>query len=319
MKRLLFQGLKFFAVGSVLYLLSFFVLTHVRIANRPLIFRTSDYYQWKGGLAYAKFQEWDPGARWDAIVIGSSHAQRGYDPRTFRERGYRMFNMGSTAQTPLSTYAILDHYVTRERTGLVIIDLYETPFLKDGLESVSDLTQNMTSDAAAAELAASLRDVRALNMFTLRMMNKNGPAMYKDPTYTGSGFAAKPDSVHGTIHYDVGRPLVLDDRQKEYFEKCLDLCAQRGLRVVLVTHYYPHQSDSVRHDKFRAYVNGVIADFNAKATGTGRLHWFDFAYTHHASDTDHFFDYSHVNAAGARLFSEQLLDSLVSSGYLPTR
>lgn len=317
MKRTILQGLKFLAVTAVLYMLAVLILTRVHISGRPVIFRTSDYYQWKGGVAYSKFQEWDPQARWDAIVVGSSHAYRGYDPRVFAERGYRMFNLGSSGQTPLSTYAVLDEYVTAERTGLVIIDLYEGAFTQDGLESVSDLTQNLSSDAAALELAASFRDLRALNMFTLRLMNRNGPPLYADPDYISAGFAVQRDSLKKPLMYDQGLPLELNERQLEYFNRCLQLCAERGLRVILVTHFYPHGSDRLRHASFVRSIHSLLGT-NAHQDHAP-LEWLDFAYDHPADDMDHFSDHNHLNAAGARIFNEMLVDSLIARGYLPRR
>jgi hypothetical protein len=37
----------------------------------------------------------------DILVIGSSHVYRGFDPRFFSKKGIRLFNLGSSAQTPL--------------------------------------------------------------------------------------------------------------------------------------------------------------------------------------------------------------------------
>jgi hypothetical protein len=315
MGRIIIQGLKFLATALLVYLVLFFTLTHTRLFGKQVIYRTNDYYQWKGGVAYAKFKEWAEGQRYDAVVIGSSHAYRGYDPRVFEARGYRMFNLGSSAQTPLSTYAILEECVTKDRTPLVIIDLYENSFDQEGIESVSDLTQNMSSDRAAFRLAASLHDLRGLNMFTLRMMNKNGPSMWADPDYKAAGSAIKADSTRKDVKYDVGRKLRLNERQKECFVKCLDLCAERGIRVVLSTHCYPHQSDHVRHAAFAAFVDSVLATRGPDED----LRWLDFAYDHDLNDHDHFFDHNHLNAAGARIFNERLVDSLVANGYLPRR
>ena len=309
------QGLKFFATAVVLYLFVFFGLTHMRIMGKQAIYRTNDYYQWKGGVAYAKFKEWEEGQHYDAVVIGSSHAYRGYDPRVFDARGYRMFNLGSSAQTPLSTYAVLEEYLEKERAPLVIIDVYENSFDQEGLESVSDLTQNMSSDRAAFRLAASFRDLRGMNMFTLRMMNKNGPSMWADPDYKGAGFAIKADSTGKGVKYDAGRKLRLNARQKEYFVKCLDLCEERGIRVVLSTHFAPHQSDQARHSAFATFLDSVLAGRDPD----DRLRWFDFSYDHDLDDHAHFCDHNHLNEAGARIFNERLVDSLVAEGFLPQR
>ena len=292
----------------MIYLLIFLALCKISI-GKPLIYRTAYYYQWKGGVAQTKFAEWDPSATWDAIVVGSSHAYRGYDPRVFSDRGYRMFNLGSTAQTPLSTFAILKYYVDSSRTKLVIIDLYENAMDQEGLESVSDLSQNLSMDMAAAELSGRSHDLRALNMFTLRMMNKQGPVMYKDANYKMNGFSVKVDSVKKKIDFSKHVPLKLNERQQEYLMKCLDLCADRGIRVVLCTHFYPHQSDHLRFADLKHWVDSAITDRG--------IAWLDFAYAHALSDTNHFYDHNHMNEAGARIFTERLLDSLEAKGYLP--
>ncbi len=302
MQRSITAGLKFLGIAVALYLLCFGLLAKLRIRGAPLIYRTSDYYQWKGGVAYAKFREWNRSRRWDAVVIGSSHAYRGYDPRVFKARGYEVFNLGSTAQTPLSNYVVLKHYVHSANTRLVIFDLYENAMDQDGMESVSDLSQNMTSDAAALQLTADLRDVRGINMFALRMMTGNDTAVYNDPNYKGRGFAVKPDSIRKPVRYDVGRPLRLNERQLQRFADCLDLCRERGIPVVLSTHFYPHQSDHLRHGAFVHAIDSLIA---------GReVPYYDLAYSHQLSDTDHFCDHNHLNEAGVRLFTDRLIDSL---------
>lgn len=313
MKRLLLQALKFTAATVVLYLALFFALTRIRIGDHPLIYRTNDYYQSRGGVSYTKFRDWAAGGNYDVVVIGSSHAYRGYDPRIFQERGYRMFNMGSSAQTPLSTYAVLEGYVTKDRAPLVVIDVYENAFDHPGVESVSDLTRNMDSDRSAALLAASFRDLRGLNMLALRMMDKGSPASWSHVDYVGNGAAISPDSAGAQVKYPGRRPFHLNERQLERFLSCLDLCAERGLRVVLCSHFYPRQGERARHAGFKAMLDSVLAGRQE------RPEWFDFADTPDIDDRDHFCDHNHLNAAGSRIFTERLVDSLVVHGYLPER
>lgn len=310
MKKLITQGTFFLCTCALLYLAAFFILTHIKARGHALIHRTGDYYQWKGGVAWQKFAEWPVDRKWDALVVGSSHAYRGYDPRVFDEHGLAMFNLGSTAQTPLSSRVIVDEYVDATTTRLLIFDLYENAFNQAGNESVSDLTQNIGSDRAALELAWDFHDPRGLNLMTLRMLTKNEPPKYTDKNYVTRGFAVEPDSARGKrIRYDVGKPYRLDHRQLERFISLLDLCKKRGVPVVLTTHFYPHQSDRAKHAAFKTAINMAIA-------GRG-LRWYDLAYAHGLSDEDHFVDHNHMNAAGARIFNERLLDSLQVGGYLP--
>ncbi len=99
--------------------------------------------------------------------------------------------------------------------------------------------------------------------------------------------------------------------QKEYFIRTLELCAERGLPVVLVSHFSPHQSDRARHAAFARYVDSVARAHDVR--------YLDFAYTHTLSDTDHFYDHNHLNEAGANIFNERLVDSLAKHGLLPMR
>lgn len=311
MGRLILQGLKFAGTTLALYLVLFFALTRIRINDKPLIYRTNDYYQSKGGVSYSKFKDWAVGSNYDVVVIGSSHAYRGYDPRIFQERGYTMFNMGSSAQTPLSTYAVLEGHVTNGRAPLVVIDVYENAFDHPGIESVSDLTRNMIDDRAALRLAVSFRDLRGLNMFTLRMMDKGSLASWTHDEYVGNGAAISPDSARANVTYPKPRPFHLNERQLERFLACLDLCAERGQRVVLCSHFYPRQGELARHAVFKAMMDSILAQ------RAERPEWFDFADTPGINDRDHFCDHNHLNAAGSRLFTGQLVDSLVAHGYLP--
>jgi hypothetical protein len=149
------------------------------------------------------------------------------------------------------------------------------------------------------------------------MVNRNGGPLYTDPNYIMLGFGVSPDSLRAPLEYDRDLPLNLKERQLEYFNRCLDLCAERGFRVVLVTHFYPHGSDHARHAAFVRSIQGLLNERVSR--GHDKVEWLDFAYDHTASDMDHFSDYNHLNAAGARIFNERLLDTLVSSGYLPAR
>jgi len=311
MKRLIIQGSRFLALSVVLYLLAFLILTNWVFLGRPMIYRTSDYYQWKGGSAWMQYAEFDTTDRWDAIVLGSSHAYRGYDPRVFARRGYHVFNLGSSAQTPMNGYYVLKQCADSAHAGLVIFDMYENAFTQDGLESTSELTQHVPSDAEAWGMAWGTRDLRGLNLMALRYFTKGQGPMFMDSTYRGAGFATRKARAPADVRYDVGRPFRMNPMQRRYFQACIELCRTRGVRLVLTTHFFPHQSDTAKHALFHHFV-----DSTAKVHG---LRYFDFAYSHQLSDTDHFCDHNHLNEEGARIFNERLVDSLIANGYLPPR
>jgi hypothetical protein len=308
--RILRQAAIVGAIAAVAYVAVFFVLCKVKIGDNALVYRTSDVYNLKGGNTYRKFQEYDPGERYDVIVIGSSHAYRGYDPAIFNTAGISMYNLGTSAQTPINTYAILKEYITKENTGLIVLDCYENAMAMEGLESTADLSQNITSDAAVLRMFSAIRDPRILNMFTIRKLMANEPAAYVDSFYVDAGFSTKIDSVKGEIDYGLDLTLELGERQPEYLVKCIRYCQEQGIPIVLVTHPLPKASNRPRHDAFHAVIDSV-----ANVTGT---EYIDYAFDHDLplDDRDHYYDHNHFNRAGVGIFNPKLIGDLRGKAYV---
>lgn len=308
MVRFLRMGLVFTLVVVVLYLAAMVVLCRVELKGHPLVYRTGDYYHLKGGTAYEKFREWDPGARYDLLVIGSSHAFRGYDPRVFRRQGLSLFNLGSSAQTPLQSYHMLKAYAPPGSARLVMIDVYEGSLVNDGIESTSELVANIGSDRAACEMAGSLRDLRALNMLAVRFMRSGDPPDIPARGYVEGGFSERVDSLKGPVSYPRFRRDAVRPELLERLAACLALCQERDLPVVLVSHPMPHASDSLGHVAFAALIDSVRAPY--------QVPYIDMAVGHELDDRDHFYDHNHLNQAGVERFNAMLIHALDSAGLL---
>src|SRR5437868_5764818 len=63
------------------------------------------------GHTYTRLRDADTTNNINILFIGSSHCYRGYDPRFFRSKNVRVFNLGSAAQTPIQTEILLDKYL----------------------------------------------------------------------------------------------------------------------------------------------------------------------------------------------------------------
>ncbi len=307
MLHTLITGLRFLAIATMLYTAVFFILSRVHFEGKPLAFRIAPYYHYKGGISWRKFREFDPQHRWDVIVVGSSHAYRGYDPRVFAAHGISLFNLGSSSQSTMNTYVVLDQYVTKANCGLLILDVYDKAMGVVGLESTSDLTRNVPSTGAAAQMALSLRDPRALNMMALRCFTPDD-RLYDDKSYVSGGFAERLDSVRRELRTTSDTPVVPDPMQEDYFHRCVAFARERDIPLVLVTHCAPGPIHRTRHAAFRAFVDSSLA-------GTG-IRYIDLTYAHQLDEHDHFYDDNHLNLAGVRLFNAQLLDSLRAEGLI---
>lgn len=296
---------------GVVYIAAFAVLAHLPFQGKPLIFRTSDYYNWPGGDTWQRFHEFDPNVRQDAVIIGSSHAYRGYDPFVFRDRGFKVFNLGSSAQSPLNTYPLFEHFLDSANCPLLIFDVYEGPFTNPGLESTADLTQNQSSDAAALDMAMAIRDLRGLNMMTLRMLTRQDTPYYKAPDYQGLGFCSIADSIKAEAPPPSGEPIVLPPRQRQYFQACVQLCKERGIRLVVTSHYERRDHRGDAQKVMAAYMDSVLS-------GTG-IPYLDFTNSPITDERNWFADGNHLNTTGARIFTGHLVDSLESMGILHRR
>lgn len=52
----------------------------------------------------------------DILILGSSHAYRGFDTRVFSNAGIHAFNFGSSSQTPINTQVIFKAISKKNKT-----------------------------------------------------------------------------------------------------------------------------------------------------------------------------------------------------------
>ena len=291
-----------------IYVGAFLVLSRVNVMDMPLIFRTANYYNPRGGITWRRFQEFDPKMKHDVIIMGSSHAHRGYDPHVFEARGYSAFNLGSIAQTPLNSYYLIQAYLDSSNTGLLVLDVHDGVFIVDGLEGAADLSQNLPNAVVAARMAWGLRDLRALNMLMLRFANPNMGVRSKALEYRGLGYAYNADSAKKTEPVKRYTPVLITPNQRRYFPECVKLCQQRGIRLVVVSHYGRIGANRERHAGYTAFIDSTLA-------GTG-FRYIDYTFEPGVDDRNNFSDYTHLNDAGAQIFTGHLVDTLEALGML---
>lgn len=310
MRRFLLSGLTFLGIGIVLYVLTFLVLCRTQVGSTPSILRSNNYYAFLSGTDQERFEGFDTTRRYDVVVLGSSHAYRGYDPALFAARGWDLHVLGSSAQTAMHGHYLLRDLLPSGRTGLLIIDLYApTTWMQDGLESTSLLTRNLPWDRTARSISWAQQDLRAWNMWMLRLIGTNERPLPADTTCR-SGYCPQPDSLHRAVQPVPPRAFTPLPHQLEHFRRMLALADERGIPTVLVTHYLHGSSDRALHEAFHRQVMEELRAYP-------HIRYIDLAYGHAADDRHHFHDQGHLNQAGVDLFNDQLMDSLVTLGLLP--
>ena len=252
----------------------------------------------------------------DVLVLGSSHAYRGFDPRIFADRGLRMFNLGSRAQTPLHTRILLDRYLDGLRPQMVIWEVFPLTFTIDGVEATLDLLANDVHDRHVRELVGRHRHLAVFHNY-LFMLYRRATGLDRltrehrvagPDTYVAGGFVEHTGEAGERRLAPGGGPAdwKLRDDQLEAFRQALDLLRERGIPVVLVQAPIP---SALRG----AYRNND--EFDKWMSELGR--YWNFNHLVDLDDDLHFFDDHHLNQDGVRAFNEALLDRFQAEGLLP--
>lgn len=313
MKQLFKSSLVFIVTFIAAYLLLFAILFYVQPSGIPFVYRATSGNLSEGGGTWLKLKNFDKNKKWDVIVLGSSHAYRGYDPKIFENRGYSMYNLGTSNQHMLCTYSIVKYSLTKENTGLVILDIYDRVFSNEMIESMSDIIQNTPDDRVALNIALHTEDIRAINMITLRYFNKTIHPLNKDTLgyYNGYQVArkfinpAKNDSLKMKFVYKTNK------KQLKYLDKLLTYFNEQGIKVVLAEHPLPSVYTVKEHDKFLADINPILKKHNVAM--------FDFTFDPDFDRFSLFSDPTHLNHLGVPKYNERLIDSLVQKRILPAK
>jgi hypothetical protein len=195
------------------------------------------------GHSLTRLQEAEQTKKVDVLVIGSSHAYRGFDPRIFKQYGITLFNLGSSSQTPVQSHYLLKQYLLQIKPKLVIIEAFPRGMTNNGLGSALDLVPKTPFVLDKLEMALTINQVQLYNTLAANAFdiffrvtdyqNLTEPASTQNDVYIPGGFVstARPaydgelerNEIYGGIHY-----------QFEKLEQSVSLIKEQGLPVILV-------------------------------------------------------------------------------------
>ena len=112
-----------------------------------------------------RMQEADSVNDLDILFVGSSRCHRGFDPRIFKKAGYESFNLGSSGQTALQSYALLSRYTDLMQPKLVVLEVFPSLFYQDGLYPGLQLVVNDEIDFHAVEMVFRSKNLSLFNSF----------------------------------------------------------------------------------------------------------------------------------------------------------
>jgi hypothetical protein len=236
----------------------------------------------------------------DILFIGSSHAYRGFDVRTFRANGYSCYNLGTSGQTPIQTGVLLKRYLPVLAPRLVVLEVYPQTFCLDGVESGLDLVNNGEWDKPLIPMAVTAKNVKIVNSFLYWWPRKvlsvaaRADTVEAGEVYVPGGYVEREMRVVNRPTMPV-KPWLFLPRQLDAFRDVVAMLRAKGIPYVLVQAPYSSLLYRSRSN------NGEINEY-FRSLGT----YYNFNELLPVSDSL-CYDEDHLNQAGVRYFNAEFL------------
>jgi len=246
----------------------------------------------------------------DVLVLGSSHAYRGFDPRIFERNGLRLFNLGSSSQTPIQNLYLAEFYAEQLRPRIAIIEVFPLTMGMDGLESALNLIPKSQLSWSLVKMVAKVNHLKAWNTLIVHAANEllfNNPRLkpqqraFEDHLYVKGGYVQHTSLAFNPKLLDQQQTFGSNAFQKTALEALIMLLHERGCEVVLVqapvTSAYYNQFENARKwdEYFVQLPNSSYYNFNGQDAFTDGLH---------------FYDSHHLNQGGVEVFNALLFTEI---------
>jgi hypothetical protein len=309
-------------IGFVIfYITVVFALSSIRFERLTLLqLLTADKVDPGGwGHSLLRFREIQNIKNINILIVGSSKAYRGYDPRIFKAQNYTAFNMGSTSQTPMNTYFLLKQYLPKIKPKVIVFDLDITDMAMDGYESILDLSANVPISWELLEMSFATGNPHAVtNVLGKLIRDKKWPLAsvhqqkMKNEKYISGGYVETmmPDEW---VPDDNIKKIKIFDSQLGYTSKILDLAKTFNITIVEVI-------QPLNDSLLRSIPNYKrIANRLRNSAMKRNVIFIDFNNTMHLNHFDDYQDEFHLNQKGVFKYNKQLLDTLIANKTLLSR
>lgn len=292
------------------YLLVIFAFSRIEMRGKSLIYQVNNYFHWKGGDTYYKFKDFKKDSIYDFVFVGSSRAYRGYNPFLFEQQGFSSWNLGSNAQSMENSLEVIKHCITKGNCKLLVVDIYPSALKVDGFESSTDLIRNIESTKAAFSIAFRNKDIRLVNCFMNRLLTLDAPPVFETEDYIGKGFCSKKDSLSASqisaLKKFTSREVKSVDSLQESnllkLGKVVDFCKLHNIPLVFV---FSPTSDAYPQVYYESHIQSLKPFLENK-----KVTLLDYAKKLEINSYTEFYDDSHMNEKGVKIFNEVLIKDL---------
>lgn len=274
-----------------------FTLSNVSVKGRPLWCYLNTTIVLKGGQAFQMTKELDQvkTSAGDYMVLGSSHAYRGYDPAYFKTQNIHIFNAGSSSQNLASSFTLLKYY--KGKFGHVLLDIYPGSVCKPSGESQFTLLQSTPNSKLAFQLFKIKLNIFSVNNMAYRVFRLNEDPLYEEDGYKERGYLM----TEKTLSEDVLSPVCdFDESQYGLLVEIIEYCRRENIDLTLVSHPLPIPTNGITdYYIFKKRLDEICKDHHVP--------FYDYTYQHHL-DHSYFMDHNHLNYKGVEYFNKEFIN-----------
>lgn len=242
----------------------------------------------------------------DILFLGSSHAYRGFDTRIFLDNGYKSFNLGSSAQTPSQTKALVKRYLESLNPEIVIYEVYPATFNIDGVESSLDIIANDKNDSHSLNMALKINNIKTYNTLIYGLtrdllgLNKSfsEPIIKGNDKYISGGYVEKEIGFYQPTEFEK-KEISLIDYQLESFSEIVQMVKNKNIELILV--YAPITSANYISYSNNHYFDSIMRRYSE---------YYNFNEILTLNDSLYFYDSNHLNQNGVNIFNKKLIELL---------
>lgn len=269
----------------------------------------------------------------DVLILGSSHAYRSYHPETLKAElpiDGAVFNFGSSAQSPVTSYFVLNEVLEKHQPKVVVMDLYMMVFtsnnqLDNGRYNFhrmawgSNKNQFLLNGFSFSEKVELLLFPAYVYRSHLKQkLNKLFGRNYLPSgkgQYATNGFAYNQDTLtieklqYGNQFSKFETQLSdLTSKNLEYLKRVAAKCKQQNIPLLFLSSPMPELSVAQikNYKEFSALFARMSSDLGVP------FHDFNIERISEIKDTEHYYDDDHLNLAGAKMFSKMVGEKLKS-------
>ncbi len=259
------------------------------------------------GHSMLRLNEVKTHSRVDILILGSSHAYRGFDPRIFKKHQFDIFNLGLSSETPIQSYFLLKKYYSQLQPKIVIQEIYPLLLENDGTENNSFLLANEPIDMPLTKLAFNNFNLQNLNAWiygafrTILHLNDQIelPEKFGEDTYIAGGYSQKDEVPLDTSKTLIAREYIPLKEQIVALDSIQQFCKSKSCSLYFVI--TPVTSVEKHHILNWSRIIQQIEDIHS-------VH--DFSRLPVLHDTLHFYDSDHLNQKGVEIFNPILINEI---------